>query len=322
MFRKVAVRFLAMLIIRADRAHVQVVIQNGCIRERDTTSGILRVRLLQDRRKAGRRLSKNIGGLVLPILIPAAVTALAMPTGSLALADSAKALFLAHCSSCHGDTGEGGRGPRLNVPRLLKAPDDAALSAVITSGVPGGAMPGTRMTPEENRQLVAYVRNLGRAEAVEFPGNRQNGEGLFWGKGNCGTCHTVGPRGQRLGPDLTEIGVRRGPAYLRTSLLDPEAEIPDNFSVYRRVVLIPDNFLQVRVVTTDGKRLTGVRLNEDLLSIQLRDYSGGLHSFLKSELRELHKDWGKSPMPSYRDTFTEAELEDLVTYLVSLRGGL
>jgi hypothetical protein len=74
-------------------------------------------------------------------------------------------------------------------------------------------------------------------------------------------------------------------------------------------------------VTMHGKRLTGVRLNEDLLSIQLRDFSGGLHSFLKSELRELHKDWGESPMPSYRNTLTEVELEDLVAYLVSLRGG-
>jgi cytochrome c oxidase cbb3-type subunit 3 len=272
-------------------------------------------------RDAGRRLSKNFQGMVSRILIPATVTALAVCTAPLALADSADALFLAHCSSCHGTRGEGGRGPRLNVPRLLKAPDDAALSAVITNGVPGGAMPGTRMTPEENRQLVGYVRNLGRAEAVEPPGNRQRGESLFWGKGNCGACHTVGPRGQRLGPDLTEIGVRRGPTHLRASLLDPEAEIPDNFSVYRRLILMPDNFLQVRVVTADGKWLTGVRLNEDILSIQLRDYSGRLHSFLKSELRELHKDWGKSPMPSYRNTLTEAELEDLVAYLVSLRGG-
>ena len=267
------------------------------------------------------RLTQNSRGTVSATLIPAVVMALALGAGPLALADSAEALFLAHCSSCHGAIGEGGRGPRLNVPRLLKAPDDAALSAVITNGVPGGAMPGTRMTPEENRQLVAYVRQLGHAEAVESPGNRQRGEGLFWSKGNCGACHTVGARGQRLGPDLTEIGVRRGPSHLKTSLLDPEAEIPDNFSVYRRVVVMPDNFLQVRVLTVDGRRLTGVRLNEDLLSIQLRDYSGGLHSFLKSELRELHKDWGKSPMPSYRNTLTEAELEDLVAYLVSLRGG-
>jgi hypothetical protein len=85
---------------------------------------------------------------------------------------------------------------------------------------------------------------------------------------------------------------------------------------------MPDNFLQVRVVTIDGRPLTGVRLNEDLLSIQLRDYSGELHSFLKTELREFHKDWGRSPMPSYRNTFTEAEIEDLVAFLASLRGGL
>lgn len=294
--------------------------RNPCMRGRDCNSRILRAQSLQDRRVAPPRLSKNMRELVSTILIPAVVMALAVHTGPLPLADSAEALFLAHCSSCHGAGGEGGRGPRLNVPRLLKAPDDAALSAVITNGVPGGAMPGTRMTPEENRRLVAYVRGFVRGEAVEFPGNRQRGESLFWGKGNCGACHTVGPRGQRLGPDLTEIGVRRGPAHLRTSLLDPEAEIPDNFAVYRRVILMPDNFLQVRVVTADGKRLTGARLNEDLLSIQLRDYSGVLHSFLKSELRELHKDWGKSPMPSYRNTLTEAELQDLLAYLVSLRG--
>lgn len=260
--------------------------------------------------------------MILKILVTASTIALAVHTGgAITRASSPEALFLAHCSSCHGAGGEGGRGPRLNVPRLLKAPDDAALSAVITNGIPGGAMPGTRMTPQENWQLVAYVRDLGRAEAVPSAGNRQKGEGLFWGKGNCGACHTVGRRGRRLGPDLTEIGVRRGPAYLWTSLVNPEAEIPDNFSVYRRVILMPDNFLQVRVVTADGKRLTGVRLNEDTFSIQLRDHSGGLHSFLKNELRELHKDWGKSPMPSYRNTFTEEELQDLVAYLLSLRGG-
>ena len=251
-------------------------------------------------------------------LIATAVIVSVLPM--IAIAESAEALFLAHCSSCHGAKGDGGRGPRLNVPRLLKAPDDKALSAVITSGVPGGSMPGTRMTAEENRQLVAYIRSLGRAEPAESSGNVQRGERLFWDKGNCGACHTVGARGQRLGPDLTEIGIQRGPTHLRMSLVDPEAEIPDNFSLYRRVIFIPDNFLQVRVVAPDGRHLTGMRLNEDLVSIQFRDHSGTLHSFLKAELRELHKDWGRSPMPSYR-TLTEEELEDLVAYLVSLRGG-
>jgi hypothetical protein len=41
---------------------------------------------------------------------------------------------------------------------------------------------------------------------------------------------------------------------------------------------------------------------------------------LKSELVELHKDWGKSPMPSYRDILPEQELDDVVAFMVSLRG--
>jgi len=123
-----------------------------------------------------------------------------------------------------------------------------------------------------------------------------------------------------MGPDLTEIGTRRSPAHLRTSLLDPEAEVPETFAVYRRVIFMPDNFLQVRVVTKDGRAITGVRVNEDAFSIQIRDYSDRLYSFDKSELRELHKDWGKSPMPSFRDVFTDAELQDLIAYLSGLQG--
>lgn len=231
-----------------------------------------------------------------------------------------EALFLTHCAPCHGAKGDGGRGANLAVRRLLHAPDDAALSAVIRDGIPGTQMPGTRMTADENLALVAYVRGLGRSQAASVAGDAVKGEALFWEKGHCGGCHTVGPRGGRMGPDLTVAGARRSAAYLRQSLLEPEAEVPETFAVYRRVIAMPDNFLQVRVVTTEGKTITGVRLNEDAFTIQVRDYADRLHSFRKDELRELHWDWGKSPMPSYRDAFTGGELQDLVAYLVSLRG--
>ena len=86
------------------------------------------------------------------------------------------------------------------------------------------------------------------------------------------------------------------------------------------MIFLPDNFLQVRVVTRDGRAITGARLNEDAFSIQLRDYSGVVHSFWKSDLEELHKDWGKSPMPSYKDVLKPEEIDDLVAYLASLKG--
>jgi len=239
---------------------------------------------------------------------------------ALLAADTGEALFRTHCAPCHGPQGNGGRGSNLAVRNLPRAPDDAALSAIIALGIPGTQMPGTRMTGDENRQLVAYVRALGRTPAMPAPGDRANGERLFWSKGKCGQCHTIGPRGGRMGPDLTEIGTRRSPAHLRTSLLDPEAEVPDTFAVYRRVISTPDNFLQVRAVTQDGRQITGVRVDEDAFTIQIRDYSDRLYSFAKDELRELHKDWGKSPMPSVHGVLSDSELQDLIAYLSGLQG--
>ena len=234
--------------------------------------------------------------------------------------ETADKLFLTHCAPCHGPKGDGGRGANLAVRRLLHAPDDEALSVVIRDGIPGTQMPGTRMTAEENRALTAYVRGLGNVQQAAAGGDATRGESLFWNKGRCGQCHTVGPRGGRMGPDLTEIGARRSAAYLRQSVLDPEAEVPETFAVYRRVIFLPDNFLQVRVVTAEGKAVAGERLNEDAFSIQIRDYADRICSFRKDELRELLKDWGKSPMPGYRGAFTDQELQDLVGYLSSLQG--
>jgi len=224
------------------------------------------------------------------------------------------------CAPCHGPQGEGGRGPALAIAKLPRAPDDAALASIVALGIPGTQMPGTRMTADERQQLIGYVRGLGVAKSAPVEGNARAGEDLFWGKAHCGQCHTVGPRGGRLGPDLTEIALRRSPAHLRATLLDPAANIPDSFTFYRRVVFTPDNFVEVRVVTRAGKSITGVRVDEDAFSIQLRDASDRTYSFRKDELRELVKSWGKTPMPGYRDILNDSELRDVVAYLSSLRG--
>lgn len=231
-------------------------------------------------------------------------------------------LFRAHCAPCHGPRGDGGKGANLAQPKLLRAPDDNTLREIILNGIPGTEMPPSRMTDREAWAMVAYVRSLGRIQAEPVQGNVRRGEALFWNLGKCGQCHTVGVRGGRMGPDLSDIGARRSPGYLRASIVDPGGGVPDNFTTYRRVVFIPDNFLLVRVVTSQGDTLTGVRLNEDTFTIQIRDFSDRLLTFEKSSLRELDKQWGKSSMPGYREVFTPAELEDVVAYLVSLRGHL
>jgi putative heme-binding domain-containing protein len=249
-----------------------------------------------------------------------AVLSILLALSAASAAETGESLFRTHCAPCHGAKGDGGRGANLAVRKLPRAPDDAALGNVINLGIAGTAMPPTRMTDAERALLIAYVRGLGRSQTVQVAGSVAKGEELFWSKGNCGMCHTVGPRGGRLGPDLTEIGAKRSPAYLQTSLLNPEAEVPEGFAFYRKVIYMPDNFLRVRAVTNDGKQITGVRVDEDTFTIQIRDDSDHLFSFRKDELRELQKDWGKSPMPSYRGRLSDGELQDIVAYLSSLRG--
>jgi cytochrome c oxidase cbb3-type subunit 3 len=234
--------------------------------------------------------------------------------------DVGEKLFLAHCAVCHGPKGDGGKGTNLAQPRLPRAPDDEALARIIAFGIPGTEMPLTRMTPQQLASVIAYVRGLGRVPGETLTGDARRGAALYRDKANCGQCHALYGRGGTLGPELTGIGARRSPRYLRESLTDPDAAIPDSFTSYKKVTLIPDNFLQIRVVTADGRQLTGARVNEDTFSIQIRDAAGRIQSFFKEELRELHKDWGKSPMPSYRYVFSRTELEDIVAYLVSLRG--
>ena len=219
-----------------------------------------------------------------------------------------KRLYQEHCSLCHGGRGDDGPAANLAVPKLPHAPDDESLARLITEGFEGTDMPPAYgVTDSEVQQLVAYVRSLGRAAGQNVPGNASRGEKLYRAKGNCAQCHMLQGQGGRQGPDLSDIGVRRGPAHLRASVVDPEAALPHQF-------------LLVQVHTKDDRTITGVRLNEDSFSIQVRDQDDIVHSFWKRELAELRKDFGKSSMPSYRGVFTEAELDDLVALLVSLRG--
>lgn len=229
-----------------------------------------------------------------------------LPRGRNDLARGEK-LFQGHCALCHGTRGDGGRGPMLVQPKLKRAPDDAALVKVIEEGIRGTEMPGAwAMNEREMRQVAAFVRTLGRASSKPVPGDAARGAGIYQGKGKCATCHMIKGQGGLMGPDLSVAGLRRSAAYLREAIVNPEAELPDRF-------------LQVRVVPNSGAEITGIRLTEDSFTLQIRDFSDRLHSFWKRDLSQIHRDHGKSPMPSYKDQFTDSELTDLVAYLTSLR---
>jgi len=227
-------------------------------------------------------------------------------------------LYETHCASCHGPRGEGGKGPTLAQPTLSRGNDEASLLRVIREGVNGTEMPRAQMERQDVALVAAFVKSLGSLPRERVPGDPARGAQLYATKGGCAQCHTLRGQGSAFGPDLGDIGRRRRAVYLRRSLVDPGVEVPQSFSAFRQDSL-PANFLYVRARTGDGREIAGVRANEDTFSIQIREASGRVHSFFKTDLAELHKDFGKSPMPSYAEALKADELDDLVAFLVSLR---
>jgi putative heme-binding domain-containing protein len=233
-------------------------------------------------------------------------TKVKLPNSRADLAHGEK-LFQVHCSRCHGAKGEGSRGPALNRPKLPRAPDDAALVAVIDGGIRGTEMPGAgAMSDHEVRQAAAYVRSLGKLPMKPVPGDPVRGAEIYRGKGNCAACHSIMGEGGTAGPDLSTIGAARSASHLHESLVDPQAAVPEG---YLLVTVIPNN----------GPGVTGLRVNEDSFSIQVRDNSGRSHSFWKSDVTNIERQRGKSPMPSYKGRLSDPELTDLVAYLASLK---
>lgn len=223
-----------------------------------------------------------------------------------------KRLFEGQCARCHGMQGGGGTGANLRRPKLQRAADDDSLFDLIRSGIPGTGMPFTfAMTDNEVRDVVAYVRSLGRVVPEPLPGDPDKGQ-LVFRKAECGNCHIVAGKGGNLGPDLTDIGGRRGVEFLRGAMLHPGKDrtlTSDGYATY----------VPVMAATKDGRVLTGIRVNEDTFTIQLRDTNNRLHSLQKSDLETLHKLEG-SVMPAYERTLSRSEIDDLVSYLASLKG--
>jgi putative heme-binding domain-containing protein len=217
------------------------------------------------------------------------------------------ALFQTHCTYCHGARGQGGRGSDLTTGQYKYGGSDASLYATIRNGIRGTEMPSVRATDEEVWKIVAFVKKLGTlAPGERASGDAAAGKSIVEGKGACMACHSIGRDGGNIGPDLSDVGRRRDLSYLQESLISPEADVPVRYRA-------------VQVVTKSGQSVTGIRLNEDDVSVQLRDDHDNLRSFLKDDVREIRRD-KPALMPSYAAKLSKKEINDVVSYLSTLRG--
>jgi putative heme-binding domain-containing protein len=214
-------------------------------------------------------------------------------------------LFQKHCSYCHGSFGEGGRGADLTVGIYRRGGRDPELYTSIRNGIPGTEMAPVRVTDDDVWKMVAFVKRLGSQGLLEKATGDPAAGRLVYQKVGCVTCHRIDREGGSLGPDLTDIGRRRGLKFLTESLMTPDADIP---ITYRGI----------QVVLKSGQTVTGIRLNRDDLSIQVRDTRDNLRSFLMENVTEVRFD-KPSLMPAY-GSMNKQDLENVVAYLNSLKG--
>ena len=224
-------------------------------------------------------------------------------------------LFRQECVFCHGVAARGGmRGPDLTTGSWSHGGSDADLADTIKEGVPGTAMPPHNLTADEIWQIIAYLRTL-EQPAAQTAGDRMRGESLFFGTAGCSSCHIVNGRGGRVGPELSTVGSARSRAYLVESVREPGRQLTQNRS-------FGDSNLKydtVTAVTADGRTIAGVPMNEDTFTLQLMDMSERIHSLDKKTLRSV-KHENRSLMPTYDvSRLPNADLDDLVAYLQSLR---
>jgi putative heme-binding domain-containing protein len=122
----------------------------------------------------------------------------------------------------------------------------------------------------------------------------------------CLSCHRVAGTGSYVGPDLSDAGASYSTEQIRAALVSPNKDVaPQHRSI--------------RLVTRDGKTVTGRILNQDGFSVQIIDSSSELRSFLKANLREFTVITA-NPMPAYADKMSAEDMNDLVQYLSSLKG--
>jgi putative heme-binding domain-containing protein len=157
-----------------------------------------------------------------------------------------------------------------------------------------------------SRSLVRYLRFLqGKTGSAALPGNPQNGKAIFFGRARCSECHLAAGAGGFIAPDLSSYGRARPVEEIRDAIAKPRQ--PSNAS--RGTVTI---------VTRAGQTLTGVLRNEDNFSLQLQSLDGAFHLLMKSDVASIRRDPNSLMPADYGSTLSVGELDDLVSFLMSV----
>jgi hypothetical protein len=141
-------------------------------------------------------------------------------------------------------------------------------------------------------------------------GDARAGERYFNGPGGCTACHS--PTG-----DLAHVAVRYKPDQLQGAIAFPGPSVLYYVGVNMRPISKPP--VTVTVTPPDGKPLAGPLVYATEYDVGMRDADGTFHSFARTSAVkiEIHDplDGHRRLLPKY----TDADLHDLLAYLLELK---
>ena len=175
-----------------------------------------------------------------------------------------------------------------------------------------------RFPPElldEANQLLELLKQHEQQKLVRLQGLRDKlaqgdaarGKAVFASeKAKCSTCHRVADQGLRVGPDLTTIGLNRSADDLLESILFPSASMVRDYDPYK-------------IMTVDGRVLSGIIVGETQSAIELQQASGEKLSLPRDDIEQIAPSEVSIMPAGLEEALSETDLLDVVTYLQSLK---
>lgn len=123
-----------------------------------------------------------------------------------------------------------------------------------------------------------------------------------YAKAKCASCHKVNDYGDSIGPTLTNVGRRFSKREIVESILYPAH-------------IVSDQYASKKVLTRDGRVMTGMVAQRNDGAIDLRDANNRVISIDEKEIDQILPS-NNSIMPSgLLDDLTLQEISDLMSYM-------
>ena len=132
-----------------------------------------------------------------------------------------------NCAACHSP---GKMGPDLSRPVIRKTAawmiDHFKRPQEV---VPGSAMPTIQLNDSQLNTLAAFLLRLTpqNSSVIETTPAFAVDGAIVYQKQQCGSCHLVNGAGQKVGPGLNGVALRRSKVWIQQHFLNPEKMSPD-----------------------------------------------------------------------------------------------